>query len=337
MGKLKFSIKNLLIENLLEQSSKFIKPEIDIPVYQKMLSGDLDSLPEKFRGYEVEVKYMTADEYLYEVAKLQGTSYEEQLKIIYQPNIKKILSNMSSGTVYNMGYLNYVDKDQEGRHRMVAASKLGGDKLPVLIITKSEENKGEGFTKVYDLSNHKSYMKFINLFDEDIHKIIDNYLYDEMSDGKYNINPNDETYYLSNLEFDSLPDNLTDIVKTELSKLDKETILGYYDEDEIDFSDNEFIYGLLNNVQPKLKNMFFYVNRLMYGVSNYMNEKRNFNILESSYDSVNFDFYGKKVKLTSQLDKNELKNFDFDFKYVYDIDKLNTEVSERWIKENKFK
>jgi len=335
---MKSFIKKLLRESLLENTNGFIKNDIDIPDYKDLMLGKYDSLPSKYSNYKAEVKYMTSEEYLREVAKMQNTSYEEQLKIIHTPNVKKIMNDMLNNTSYHMGYINYIDNTQEGRHRMVAADKLGSDKSPVLIITNKEnDNNSLDLNKIYNLTNTKDYMSFIDLFDEDITSIIDTYLYDEMKDNKYLTSSNDNSYYLDNFNFQTLPIELTNIVKDELSKIDISDKIEMYDEDEVDFEDEFFIYSLLKSVQPELRDVFKYVNRLMYGVSEYINDKRNFNKLDDVYGDLNLDFLGKNVELKTDLTKEELKNYDFDFYYIYNIKEFKKELSLKWIKKYPFK
>tara|TARA_R110002050_G_scaffold34397_8_gene86859 strand:+ start:24428 stop:25435 length:1008 start_codon:yes stop_codon:yes gene_type:complete len=325
-------IKIKLRENLLEQSNKFIKADIDIPDYKELMLGNYDKLPGKYSDYKAEVKYMTSKEYLNEVAKMQGTSYDEQLNILYPPNVKKIMNNMQNGVTYNMGYLNYIDKTQEGRHRMFAANKLGAEKSPVLIISKSDsEDESDGLNKTFNIKTNKGYSELTNLFDEDISSIIDFYLYDEMIDGKLNVDPNETSYYISEFYFETLSNELIKLVKDNVMKLDKNELLEYYDEEEIDFNDVDFIFNALGNLQHRLKGLFNYVNLMMSGVSDYLKNKYNLIELDNLNGDLRIDFNGPEVKVMSDLNKEDIRYYDFDFKYVHNIKKFNPEVVNKWM------
>ena len=99
-----------------------------------------NELPPKYNGWEASLKMMSKEEYLQKCAKLQETSYIEQYGYIVPEQVKNIENKMSQGIKYDIPYLNYVEKSQEGRHRVVAASNLGQEKIPVLILTKEEED-----------------------------------------------------------------------------------------------------------------------------------------------------------------------------------------------------
>lgn len=118
----------------------YFKDRTTVPDYDAILFNKTDELPKMYMNWTGEVKFMTLEEYINECAKLQGTSYEEQFKYINDANVSKIQKNMDNGVKYNMPYLNYVDKTQEGRHRVVAASNLGQKEIPVLILKKEDED-----------------------------------------------------------------------------------------------------------------------------------------------------------------------------------------------------
>jgi hypothetical protein len=143
---MKSLIKKLLRENLLTESYGPFKDTTTIPDYENLKNGNYDDLPSYYRNMEAEVVYMSPKEYLASCAKIQGTSYEEQLNIVDKDSSKvnKLIDLIDSGVKLNMPYLNFVNGylSQEGRHRAKAAMDLGYTKIPVLVIKSIEkENK----------------------------------------------------------------------------------------------------------------------------------------------------------------------------------------------------
>jgi hypothetical protein len=137
-------IKELFRQKLLESESfGFFKDRSSIPDYDAILFGKQDELPQKYAGWMGEIELMSKEDYFKECARLQNTSYSDQFKYIIPDKVEKISVNMARGVKYDLPYLNYVSRDQEGRHRVMAASQLGQVKIPVLILDKEEEvNRG---------------------------------------------------------------------------------------------------------------------------------------------------------------------------------------------------
>jgi hypothetical protein len=135
--------KKSLNENPITSSSIIIESadhgyfgdKTNIPIYDAILLGDTD-LPSKYRDWSGKIVMMTKDEYFNECAKIQKTTYSDQFKYIIPENVEKIENNMRNGVKYNIPYLNYNDNEQEGRHRVIAATNLGQKKIPVLILNK---------------------------------------------------------------------------------------------------------------------------------------------------------------------------------------------------------
>lgn len=130
-----FEIYNQLLES---ENYGYFKDRAGIHDYDAVLFGKQDELPKKYADWYGEIKFMTKEEYFRECARLQNTSYNDQFKYVVPDKVKKIMENMSKGVKYDMPYLNYVDSSQEGRHRVMAASELGQDKIPILILDKEE-------------------------------------------------------------------------------------------------------------------------------------------------------------------------------------------------------
>lgn len=133
-------IQELFRRMIFESESwGFFKDRTRIPDYDAILFGKQDELPKKYADWVGEIEWMTKEEYFKECARIQNTSYSDQFKYVIPEKVKSIQNNMSNGVKYDMPYLNYVSMDQEGRHRVMAASELGQVKIPVLILDKKEE------------------------------------------------------------------------------------------------------------------------------------------------------------------------------------------------------
>jgi hypothetical protein len=130
-------IKRIIKEELQNNSNSsygYFKNKTNIPDFDAILFNQLSNLPKKYHDWYAEIKFLSAEDYIYECAKLQDTTYQDQFKYIDKSNVEDIKENMISGVKYNMPYLNYVNKQQEGRHRVVAANQLGQKKIPVLCL-----------------------------------------------------------------------------------------------------------------------------------------------------------------------------------------------------------
>ena len=157
-----------IIKEELNSSYGFFKNKTSIPYFDSILSNQLSNLPEKYHNWFGEIKFLSAEEYINECAKLQGTSYQQQFKFILKSKVEDIKENMSNGVKYDMPYLNYVDKEQEGRHRVIAANELNQNKIPVLClyqdVIENDNNISDMIGKWDDLIkiNDSYYVKFKN-------------------------------------------------------------------------------------------------------------------------------------------------------------------------------
>lgn len=158
-----------IYEELLRESIDYgyFKDKSNIPDYDAILFGLNNRLPKKYDKWVGEIKFMSGEEYFRECAKIAGTDVYSQKEPLLIGNINKIEYNMSRGIKYDIPYLNYVEKTQEGRHRVIAASNLGQAKIPVLVLyLKEEDELGE--------KNHDKIEDMVNIWD-DLIKIKDSY------------------------------------------------------------------------------------------------------------------------------------------------------------------
>ena len=142
---MKFYIKKLLRESLLNETENVFKSVTNIPDYDKLKDGKYDELPGKYSNMSARVVNMSPEQYFKYCAKIQGTTYEQQFSYLRNEVVDKISNLMDSGVKMDMPYLNFIkgDTSQEGRHRAKAAMDLGINSIPVLIID-SREDEGDG-------------------------------------------------------------------------------------------------------------------------------------------------------------------------------------------------
>lgn len=142
-----------IYEELLRESIDYgyFKDRSNIPDYDAILFGLNNRLPKKYDNWVGEIKFMSGEEYFRECAKIAGTDVYSQKEPLLIGNINEIEYNMSRGIKYDIPYLNYVEKTQEGRHRVMAASNLGQSRIPVLVLYLGVEEKG--YEKLEDMVN----------------------------------------------------------------------------------------------------------------------------------------------------------------------------------------
>ena len=194
-------IKKLLREGLLTEIYGPFKDSTMVPDYEKLKNSKYDELPSYYQNMEAEVVYMSPKEYLEYCAKLQDTTYAEQLSIVNGPHglskVNKLIDLINNGVELNMPFLNFVKGyiSQEGRHRAKAAMDLGYTKIPVLVIKPEEKENSqnlsskvgiwEDLTKVdygylvsFDLSKTREQTLMLNC----VSKNNDSYLLDSILD-----------------------------------------------------------------------------------------------------------------------------------------------------------
>ena len=110
----------------------------DVPYYDRLLKEGKAKIVE-----------MSPDEYIERTAEMQGTGIQRQMDMAPQANVNKYADMMRSGIKFDMPYLDYKDKDQEGRARSLAAKQVGEKKIPVLIVEAEKIGKelGESIAK----------------------------------------------------------------------------------------------------------------------------------------------------------------------------------------------
>lgn len=98
------------------------------------------------KGVEGEIKYMTASGYLNQCGKY--IFEDDPYSGVSSDKVNKYAESIKSGDKFPLPYLNLSSTygpSQEGRHRMLAASKVYGEdeKFPVLVVTNSDPSDSE--------------------------------------------------------------------------------------------------------------------------------------------------------------------------------------------------
>ena len=88
------------------------------------------------KGIRHELKYVSPEKYMREIAKGFGMSYEESLKshAIRWHLVKEYAQSMLNGEKFPIGFYQS-SGSQEGRHRALAAMELGCNMMPVILFT----------------------------------------------------------------------------------------------------------------------------------------------------------------------------------------------------------
>jgi len=102
--------------------------------------------------------YLSPKQYIYRIAHgFGGLSYEDAMRAVNTELVDKYAEDMKNGDKFPVGYFTEDNANQEGRHRALAAMKLGCQKIPVIQFTNLDNNQ---FKKVI---NHFKDMDFDEL------------------------------------------------------------------------------------------------------------------------------------------------------------------------------
>lgn len=269
---------------------------------------------------------MTMEQYLKYCSEIQDTTYEEQLSYIDYDNVNTIKRNMLNGKKYSLPYIDFDDKNQEGRHRVVAAAQLGCKLIDVAVFDKKEKSL-EGDINLEDTNwsdvnqDDKGTYITINVKDNDItnellrpysiNDIDNNLLY--LTKGFINEPKN---YY--ELNFDKKPVELiiflTAAIRNGLSTLDNE-LIEEYDIINIlnkkNISELLYLVHLLYNESKYYLKLHYYLIQLFSSVITYQTDMNNTNNfykdINDNYE-IEYKYPILKIYLKNKIDKNNYKN-----------------------------
>lgn len=166
-------IKKLLREGLLreEEYSGPFQLKTGAHDYDNLIDNKFDNIAIDYKNMDWDIEYMSPEDYIRMVAKQQGTTYEQQFSYIRQDKVEELKDLISKGTKLYMPFINNVKGEisQEGRHRAIAAMKMGIKKIPVLVINPIDTSGSGGNLSskigVWDDLSKGEYGKFYVSYD----------------------------------------------------------------------------------------------------------------------------------------------------------------------------
>lgn len=137
---------NIIYASIMSGNDVFDMSTTGMSMYDNFLN-EKDAKYMKYNKKKLgEVVYMSPDEYIkrcaydiFEKSDLSGT-----LNAVNNELVDTYANMMKDGTKFPIPVLNYAEHEQEGRHRAMAAKKLGINKIPVLMITNYDINADLG-------------------------------------------------------------------------------------------------------------------------------------------------------------------------------------------------
>lgn len=127
------------IQHLLEMSSGVIDANNmdDVPsLYTRYFSNPQYFIREK--NIKIDIVDMNVDEYLSQAKQLLtkswGSATLDRAQTGGSDKIARYAELMKNGTKFPLPYLDYIDKNQQGMHRVEAAKSIGIKTVPVMVI-----------------------------------------------------------------------------------------------------------------------------------------------------------------------------------------------------------
>lgn len=101
-----------------------------------------------------ELVFISPKQYIYNIARGFGTSYEDAMGSAYdEEKAKKYAEEMKNGSKFPIGYYTENKAQQEGRHRAVAAMMLGCKQIPVIVKMEVSHGYIKNFVEKYQNLN----------------------------------------------------------------------------------------------------------------------------------------------------------------------------------------
>jgi len=129
-----------------------------------------------------ELEYISPKQYIYNIARgFGGLTYDDALIAHNHELAIKYSEDMKNGDKFPIGYYSDSGGGQEGRHRAMAAMRLGVNKIPVMrmkeitydrAIAYAKQYKGMSFKRLDDLYKHNGYKGITNLGYNDLQRFI---------------------------------------------------------------------------------------------------------------------------------------------------------------------
>jgi hypothetical protein len=313
-----------IIEELNDECDLF-KDTTNRPDYDDVLMGRPNRNMMNIVGEIIE---MSPKEYIQRCADMQGTSFDEQMKYIDSIRKEKVINAMGRGVKIDMPMIDYVNKFQEGRHRVMGASELGCDKIKVAVFTKSNNVNSE-FNDIPTTIKYNDHDKIKSLFGRDSIDAI--YvkrfpLMIELEDGSI-YNP--ATRHPENLKFDEYPNELESFLVDKIRNTDYESL-----KEKNELSDYEDVNDLMYQIyvfakdSKYFKTIYEYLIKLFDGVLTNMSREYNDQFTYEIVKPFSVEFKKDHIKI------NTPENFDMESLYGDKIVNFDFKTKEDFVDED---
>jgi hypothetical protein len=310
--------RRLIVE---ENSCDIFSNKTNVPDYDDILNK---KTPRELKNSEGDIIYMSPKEYLMSVARIQGTSYEQQLSYIERGKVTRLENMLRDGDLFDIPIIDYNRKWQEGRHRSFVAQKLGCEKIPVLVVNGSKESftsgemEDEGTFRVEDGEfgdldkDERGYYVGINIRDSKGWRILMRLLNDEsggdLSSLLYSkiLSKEFRGYdsltlkqrsieriydYPYDLRVTRVPEELVQLLRVEVSNnIDRETLEEY----GVDLDDVSDLFNIIHDRKGdgNLKRIYQYLVDMYSSIIEYIKDENNYDFDESLKDgySIGYSF-----------------------------------------------
>ena len=339
------NIKNIILEEITNTTygnvCDIFLDKTNVPDYDDILNNN-KRVKENVIGKIIQ---MSPHEYIDRCAKLQNTSYNDQIKLINKNKVSDIIKTIKSGEKLNLPYIDYDSSNQEGRHRVMASLKLGCGLINVAIfLSKNQEDPyvSNNDSNENNLSLENMYGKSVDVKVDDNNDYYIEYDANKTKDilkfvklypkFKSDIFKSDIEWKLIQTIFEGndLNNNHFFYIPTELFMNDKENqtinnfLLNQIQNSNCDFEqygieplNNNNFYELVEYIQiinrdcNKLQELSKYLTNMMNSVYAYLFFEKNKNYFENIDNkkyNVFFDLKNKKIRLYSDDNYSKLYN-----------------------------
>ena len=276
---------------------------------------------------------MSPDEYLDRCAHIQGTSFSDQIDLIDDVSVEKIIKVIKGGGKLSLPYIDYSSNKrsglksytQEGRHRVMAAKRSGCNRVKVALFFNvgEDDSYSESVMSIEDMlgkwddikvdKDGKSYIDydiysdstmFLDLFPEFDEKYLlyEKVMYSKKSDYDFEYNRDPEFYNLS----EQMPEYNKFLLKALRFGLSDEKLKELFNFDEKDINDlfnpifpnYSYIISFLKYVDDV--HIYRYNKEMLNYIAGYQFYIRNSDYFDSTDNdmfSVEIDKENKEIRL----------------------------------------
>lgn len=147
-----------LLQILLKEDIKACNDLFDVDnIYEDYVEFRMPLYSILNKGKTATLEYIKPDQYIYNVARGFGLTYQDALAPVDNDRVKKYAEDMKRGDKFPVPFYVNNKSSQEGRHRAMAAKQLGCEVIPVIklqeltpqqVKAKAMIHKGESFDEV---------------------------------------------------------------------------------------------------------------------------------------------------------------------------------------------